>query len=206
MASGSQLTETDQVQMAFQSLPSAERLPKFSSSGILFKNAAEIEIYRAPVTSEDFSGCIVKIHDALVGVDTVWDIGSHPNDYKKFLPGGDWSDSKDLQAMAVYVYYVLRKVQSDGTTGPALRLSGPSRNPTRPDVDFTFAQHLYWTTFLLRHYKSYANRFMCQLGVEAYVARIWTVLLLDKSFQAWWWQSLNAKQREDCRFDIHMQM
>jgi hypothetical protein len=147
----------------------------------------------------------VNIHDALVDVDTVWDIGSHPNDYKKFLPGGDWSNPKDLQAIAVYIYHIRRKVQSDGTTGPALRLPNPLRNPTSYDVDFTFGQRLHWIAFLLRHYKSYANRFMYQLGVEAYVARIWTVLLLDESFQAWW-QSLNAKQREDCRFDIHMQM
>jgi hypothetical protein len=45
MASGLPLTETDQDQMAFQPLPSAERLPKFSSLGILFKNAAEVEVY-----------------------------------------------------------------------------------------------------------------------------------------------------------------
>jgi hypothetical protein len=95
------------------------------------------------------------------------------------------------------IFNVLRTVQKDGTTGLVLRLPGQLRQPLANDINFTFAQRLHWTTFLLRHYKSHANRFMCQIGVEAHIARIWSVLVLEESFRGWW-NSLDNTQKADC--------
>jgi hypothetical protein len=107
------------------------------------------------------------------------------------------TNSVSFSRIFSYIYQVLRKVQGDCTTGTTLRLFSSLRTPTRHDVDFTFAQRVHWNAFLLRYHKSCANRFMCQLGVEAYVVRIWSVLLLEESFRGLW-QSLNTKHKEDC--------
>jgi hypothetical protein len=210
MASGLIATEPDRGHMGFQPLPNEGRLPQFDRSGMLFKNAKETDTYLkqaqwkptmglfgVPINSEDFCACIAKIYNSLVEVDIVWDMDTHPADYKKFLRGGDWSNPRDLQAMSVSIFNVLRTVQKDGTTGPVLRLPGQLRQPMENDINFTFAQRLHWTTFLLRHYKSHANRFMCQIGVETHIARIWSVLVLEESFREWW-KSLDNMQKADC--------
>jgi hypothetical protein len=150
-------------------------------------------LFRTPTTHGDMVSCISKLYNALVNLDEVWDKQSHPEDYERFLAGGGWSDPQDLHAVSLCIHNALMKLHTRGVQGPMLRLPGNFRQPAANDVDFTFGQRLYWTSFLLRRYKAHDNRFMCQNAVEAHVARIWSVLMLEPSFQKWW-ARLNAGQ------------
>jgi hypothetical protein len=64
------------------------------------------------------------------------------------------------------------------------------------DLTFTFHQRLHWVCFLLGHWKSFANRFMCQVALEAHVARICSLVCMQPDFMQWW-QSPTDEVRQD---------
>jgi hypothetical protein len=85
--------------------------------------------------------------------------------------------------------------------GQALRLPGDFREPKPNGVVFTFHQRLHCTMLPLKHFKSWANRFMWGVGLKAHIARIWSVLLIELAFGIWW-VSLNSKEQRAC-FEEH---
>lgn len=64
------------------------------------------------------------------------------------------------------------------------------------DITFTFHQRLHWVCFLVAHRKSFANRFMCQVALEAHLARIWTLVYMQPEAMQWW-QSTSEEVRWD---------
>jgi hypothetical protein len=188
--------------------PSEPRVPEMVNLAF-FYNVQQVDTFLAiqawkpssgnhgfPVTHGDFLRCVKKIHHCIITVDKVFDKETHPADLGKFLPGGECSNSKDLEAVSVRICYVIRDVHEHGTRQPPLRLPGAFRDPAVQDMVLTFYQRLHWTCFLLRHFKAYANRFMCQIAVEAHVARIWSVLSMESAFRGRWLR-LDTQQKHN---------
>lgn len=151
--------------------------------------------YGLPGTFADAEVCIKKVYNCLIHVNNVMDAKAHPEDLAKFLPGGDWSNPEDLEAAATSIVFAINRLHSLGQQETPLWLTGDLRNPMGEDYMFTFHQRLHWVCFLIQHWKSLANRFMCQIALEAHVARIWSLVCMQPGFLQWW-QGLTDQERQ----------
>lgn len=78
-----------------------------------------------PETKDNALCCTRKIYNALINLGAVWDKNSHPDAFKKFLPGGAWADPMDLQAITFIISVSLGAMHKDKQLGPPLRFSEP---------------------------------------------------------------------------------
>ncbi|KAF2029519.1 hypothetical protein EK21DRAFT_112891 [Setomelanomma holmii] len=154
-------------------------LPKFV--GPVFGSIQELEdylrtpawkptlgMYGKPMTGLDIARCVHILYDALVDVESVWDEDAHPECALGFVAGGDWSNQKDLQAIAVFVLHTIFRVHSHGLAGLVHHLP----NAEHPKV-FDQLQHPSASP-------------LDGPDIVGTIAKIWTVLSKEQSFKDWW--------------------
>ncbi|KAF1837093.1 hypothetical protein BDW02DRAFT_577360 [Decorospora gaudefroyi] len=173
--------------------------PPPSYGGVYFQHAGQVishlnEVvwypsmgdYGVPRTAHGRKFYLQKIELALANIKNVWDAETVPFDYAKFLPGGDWTDPKDVEAIAHVVVSQAEKIHATGVVGPAFRRAKEFMSLNAEDVDFTFAQRIQFVAHLLAHSKMVAAQAMCSQGIHEIVALPITSLRLFEAFEREW--------------------
>ncbi|KNG45227.1 hypothetical protein TW65_08065 [Stemphylium lycopersici] len=144
--------------------------------------------YGIPQTDRQYRFYLLKLCKALQNTTDVWDAGSTPWNYNKFLQGplGECTKPKDIEAVAHMVLHNTIKVHKMGVTNLAHRRSVDYMPCNREDTEFTFPQRIHFLAELLAHSKTAAAEVMQMMNVEKYIAIPITMLRLFTSFDQRW--------------------
>jgi hypothetical protein len=146
-----------------------------------------------PQTHDDRMPYVKRIYDALVDVGNVMDLEHFAIDAQKFTSNGIYGQSpKDIEAVAHRVVDVCVTLHTRGATGLTLRRLDLHTH----DMEFTFAERIYFMAVLLRHFKLCADTVMMSSMTLQYLARIWSTLWERPKFVNWWGRISQAEKDE----------
>ncbi|KAF2124458.1 hypothetical protein P153DRAFT_361168 [Dothidotthia symphoricarpi CBS 119687] len=150
--------------------------------------------YGVPQSVPALFSYVGTIYNALVDTSDVWDMVTNPDEAQRFRSGGEWSNPTDIEAISHLVVNSAINIHLRGVVGLAFNRSPDLAQCHAFDVTFTFAQRVYFVALLLAKYKVFATQVMNQLCIDRYVARIWSVLGRNKTFQNWWNRLTNEEK------------
>lgn len=142
--------------------------------------------YGLPQTDEQYKFYLEKICRALRNINSVWDMNAAPWQFGKFIPGGEWANTKDIEAIAHIVILAAMRIHVFGVTDFAHKRSVDYMSFHSEDIDFTFPQRMYYVACLLHHSKAAAAEVMAKVHIDKYVATPMTALRsLDQFANSW---------------------
>ncbi|XP_014562458.1 hypothetical protein COCVIDRAFT_10889 [Bipolaris victoriae FI3] len=142
--------------------------------------------YGFPQTGEQYKFHLERICIALRNISQVWDVQSAPWQFGKFIPKGEWTDPRDIEAIAHTVVYTTMRIHVSGVTDFAQRRSIDLISLNSEDIDFTFPQRIHFVACLLSHSKAIAAEVMARVNIEKYVALPITCLRSFHPFNTKW--------------------
>ncbi|EMD69731.1 hypothetical protein COCSADRAFT_21917 [Bipolaris sorokiniana ND90Pr] len=182
--------------------------PSFPFWGYQFQNFGQVNVYLNevcwfpsmdrygfPQTSDQYKFYLEKICIALRNISKVWDLQSAPWQFSKFMPKGEWTDHRDIEAIAHTVMYTTMRIHISGVTDFAHRRSIDLISLNSEDVDFTFPQRIHFVACLLNHSKVIAAEVMARVNIEKYVALPITCLRSFHYFNDKWVEASAEERR-----------